>query len=877
MGKQNRLGAKTSMNPGRLIPLPKKIWEDCNESLKAAFILLVTHATHQPYLEVAKELLKDENFIWSSEEDKIHTFEILAQDVCTIIRGHISLKLKLNIDNVKKVLKLLMDQGISPSYLLERIEDSKFRNMCCASKEEVKNIKYNPGCSSEDITCTIILSPQACIIYKILIGEGFTAVDMDKFLNIPYDLLYINLEDASYDRFKNTERLLGLLKGLGDPLLFKIVLRSIENKPLDFFEKLLFKTRALLSFRDTPGEFEFVDRLLTDVDTVVTKFLIKHSTISDIKPAYKVLIVEASDNIAYCYLVRKEFEKVLKITSSVLKVFPDAVLEIKYEILLNILNSFSETRVTYIDKALELFIEGDLKAEVFSWIRQGIQSVNSLDVKMFEDYSRKKSRIKEIFNNVDAFNQAVDLSFKMNEIFSYARSDFDKTLDLITSLDANQNVSELVKLQLKDVAFVLLSTRITQEGMSLEKTDRLKKIMQEVSDQGYVSLKISIAFAELYRNLYWNFYLNNGDKRKYLKMADKYLDTAIKVFISTGMESDQFKLFLIFSKELIVLKSMELGLSYKKNMYLIEKIATKLDLYHLFEKFSSFVESIEKIINEIKLTKICQERPIQQVNDDNSLEIKESAKKIDDHTSAADEKSSEPTIVSPKNDVDELEVQAKTLKRPIEEVIDEEQVEYTEDESRQIALALDQYYKKLKGAKKALQEREILGIKKVHVWNYGGEKITSSAEDVITIKEDALYARFAPNFLKKIKKKPDLYDKLDYILREKGVAKDSESEGMIYLKNNYWKIRISNKKVRLIGEETETVDDIVVLVTFFDLWSHQKMDDFINSGCKSLKKSEASQGFSDSRLSAEEVELEDETMPFWPTEELGKVEVHSNI
>jgi len=100
---------------------------------------------------------------------------------------------------------------------------------------------------------------------------------------------------------------------------------------------------------------------------------------------------------------------------------------------------------------------------------------------------------------------------------------------------------------------------------------------------------------------------------------------------------------------------------------------------------------------------------------------------------------------------------------------------------------------------------------------------------------------------------------------------------MIYLKNNYWKIRISNKKVRLIGEETETVDDIVVLVTFFDLWSHQKMDDFINSGCKSLKKSEASQGFSDSRLSAEEVELEDETMPFWPTEELGKVEVHSNI
>lgn len=88
---------------------------------------------------------------------------------------------------------------------------------------------------------------------------------------------------------------------------------------------------------------------------------------------------------------------------------------------------------------------------------------------------------------------------------------------------------------------------------------------------------------------------------------------------------------------------------------------------------------------------------------------------------------------------------------------------------------------------------------------------------------------------------------------------------------------MSNKKVRPIGEETDTSDDIAALVTFFDIWGHQKMDDFINGGCKGPQKPRATKESRSYDASAEEVELQDASMPFWPTEELGGVEVCSEI
>ncbi|WP_158706811.1 hypothetical protein [Candidatus Phycorickettsia trachydisci] len=877
MGKKDRLGARISANSGRLIPLTKIANQIYLEALIEAFSLLVVHATHQPYLEVVKELFKDENFEELSEEERQEIFKVLAKNVCMIIQKHTSLKLKINKDSVKKVLKFLVEQGVSPSYLLERIEDTKFRDMCGASREEIKNIKYNPECSFESLSCAyVILAPQACITYKILTGEGFTVMDMNKFLSTPYDLLDGNSEGLSFNKYIHTKALLNLLRKFSDPLLFKVVLRSIENKPLDPFEELLFKTKALVSFIDafenSGKESELRNELVIDVSKAVEKFLTKHSTINDIKPVYKTLVFEASNNIAGCYLRKNDLEKAINMASSVLKVFPDAELQSIGAILEKVLFTI-QTNTTYIDKALALFLTGDLKAELQSWIVQGSHAVHSLNVVMYEEYCHKKSRINELLNGKDELNRAINISFAINELFFYANSDFDRALLLIMDWDANPEVSDdFLRSAIKRKMLGILSYRHIYPGnISLDKMSKLEKMMKEESYQD--ELLINVGFVGLYLSFCWNDDLSREEKRKYLKTAHRHLDTAVKIFVSDKMKSCNLKRHLMLIKGDMVLKSMELGLSYKKNMYSIEKFANEFDLYHLFEQFSSYVESIEEIINKIKLSKIQAPKPIREVLRDNSLEIKESSKKIVSQPSIADEKSSASAIVPPKNEIDESKEQAKTLKRPIEEVIDEEPIEFTEDESRQIALALDQYYKKLKGAKKALQEREILGIKKVYVWNYKGEEITSSSEDVITIKEDELYVRFAPNFLNKLKKNPDLYGKLDYILREKGVAKDSESEGMIYLKNNYWKIRMSNKKLRPIGEETDATDDIVSLVTFFDIWSHQKMDDFISSGCKSLKRSDINQSASDSSVSAEEMESQDETMPFWPTEELGQVEV----
>jgi len=71
MGKKNRLSAKTPKGSGKLIPLtPKEINKNYSRTLATAFELLVTHATHEPYLELVVELVKAEGFDWPSEEEK---------------------------------------------------------------------------------------------------------------------------------------------------------------------------------------------------------------------------------------------------------------------------------------------------------------------------------------------------------------------------------------------------------------------------------------------------------------------------------------------------------------------------------------------------------------------------------------------------------------------------------------------------------------------------------------------------------------------------------------------------------------------------------------------------------------------------------------
>jgi len=280
MGKKNRLSAKTPKGSGKLIPLtPKEINKNYSRTLATAFELLVTHATHEPYLELVEELVKAEGFDWPSEEEKIHRLVKAAQNVCKIIQEHNSLKLKINKDNIKKVLKFLVEQGISPSYLLERIDDAQFRNVCSASKDEIKNIRYNP--EHKYVSYAIFLSPYACITHKILTGEGFTVMDMNKALNIHVTGL-TNSAEEHHKKITYTIELLNLLENFGDPILFKIILRSIENKSLNSYEEILFKTHALHTgiLRD----FEVIDKLVAEINKKLDKFLTKRSITSDIKP-----------------------------------------------------------------------------------------------------------------------------------------------------------------------------------------------------------------------------------------------------------------------------------------------------------------------------------------------------------------------------------------------------------------------------------------------------------------------------------------------------------------------------------------------------------------------------------------------------------------
>ncbi|AVP88123.1 hypothetical protein phytr_11980 [Candidatus Phycorickettsia trachydisci] len=120
------------------------------------------------------------------------------------------------------------------------------------------------------------------------------------------------------------------------------------------------------------------------------------------------------------------------------------------------------------------------------------------------------------------------------------------------------------------------------------------------------------------------------------------------------------------------------------------------------------------------------------------------------------------------------------------------------------------------------------------------------------------------------KKRPALLGKVEYVLKEKGIAKDSKSEGLIWLSDKYCKVWISQEDYRPLGKKEGAKDSFAILVTLFKVWRHSKMDKFINEGCK-LLKDDSQDSMSDSEGYSSDDSAEDAfEVTSWPSE-LGKI------
>lgn len=249
MGKKNRSQAKSAVSSGakpkfKLDPLICYV----DSPLLEPFRIFVPHATHSiEFLEAAKEILdKKLNFNCPEVESREKSFETIARNVCAMIRlkSHRRSNPKIKDENVEKVLLFLRDQGVSSEYLLERIEEPKYRNMCGASKSEVKDIKYNKDTLSEPRSDNYVpLDHFAHVMYKILTEQSVTKPDLQKFFNTDCKELYLTSREIL--NFNNLKVLGWFFLDFADTESFRSLLSAVEENLVNLLSSLFLQSCAL--------------------------------------------------------------------------------------------------------------------------------------------------------------------------------------------------------------------------------------------------------------------------------------------------------------------------------------------------------------------------------------------------------------------------------------------------------------------------------------------------------------------------------------------------------------------------------------------------------------------------------------------------------
>jgi len=879
MGKKNRSQAKSLISSStkpkfKLDPLVCYVESPLLEPLK----IFVTHATHSLiFLELSKEILDkklDPN--WPTYQSREESFEAIARNVCAMIKfkSHRYSNPKIKDDNVKEVLLFLRDQGVSSEYLLERIEEPKYRNMCGASKSEVENIKYNQDTLLEPRSCNCVsLDHFAHIMYKILTEQSVTKPDLQKFFNTEFkELGLTSREILDSDNLK----VLGwFFLSFADTYSFKSLLSVVEENSVNLVSSLFLQSCALQHLVTTHQKLNLRHELAVKTYEMVEKIKSKVTTQGDshfIKPKNqeaRKTILQALDLITNHYLKIGDVNKALDILVEGLETLPQGEFKAIKNLLIEIFNLSQDQKARFIDKILNPILDESTKVLVLNWFMLGFEALYYSDLEKFKSYSSQKDEINRLLINKETLNKTADITFTIMELYLKAKIGHPEILDLIANLEINPELSERWKNGFKTNALSFLVDHITKEEHSLG-INKLNKIAQIVEDTSTIGPATNILMAGIYCELSYAS-LDLAEAERNLRKAFKYLEKTNSDLILDKALCESEGKDAVYSTEKAIIRAIHLGFSYKKYIKPLETIATTAGIYY---QFKSFEEFITNMLTPLKAKETESSLPSIQDTAEQILDEKVQkldAEQIQDNLATALPNSQMHALQQaeslPKDDSSIPAIESKVTSSVHKlETINKisKQHDVIEDESTKIARALDQYYKKLKKTQTALKEEKIFGIKQIHNWS----NAHSDSDKVIEVVTGSVYAKIKE---KCFKKHPALLEKVEYILKEKGIAKDAKSEGLIWLDGEYCKVWISAEDYRPLGKKEEAKDSFAILVTLFKVWRHTKMDKFINGGCKLLKDDESEDLISDSDGYSSDDSVENASeMPSWPSE-LGKI------
>lgn len=815
-----------------------------NHELEEALMVLLVHSTHKiHYLDTAKKIYELFARSFVKPADEIHQNEITqdqmkellecaAQNICFMINAYASgtQEQVVKQKNIAELFEFLHAKGVSDKFFLERITEAKpkFRAICTTDKKNTKTIKF----LGEQVFLEhkgldyVYLDPEANIINKFLVGQKIEIEEIQSFLTmspavkgLKYQKGYIkargwkNLEstiDLCFSNLADTPFIVNFLNATNKAGIILTKSLYIQNRALDYF------------YRNKNDSLDILQGVLDDINTNIEQIKSQKGFKEDQLAQDMVTKALHWSALAYSMLDKDEAAIQAELARSKISGVPlNLVRMLSYIYVMN--NPNEDKVVSYIEELVAtsvLDVTSEFQQKLLLWFKQTFAMIMSNDYTLFADYKLIKDDLDGTTkdNNAD-LNDAINMIFNLAHLdFYISEHDTDKAIELMKDLIHEPKIPQSIK-----QTFTIPLYRLSLDPTALE---RIKPFVDEweVKAEDYITNAI---MSDIYRelstiSLYRDECFSNACR--YLNIANQNFCDSQKYSTQTIERTEK----LLYSNKLMIIKSLEYGFDYSIYRHYLLVIAAGSGLGLL-----EFVDFLKEIENELGIS-IIQRHTINlhqaQEDDGEEIALKSDETSNQGTSTLARIQQQNTKDLIPENLMEEPTLFAasaiedqRSHKRPLEW-----DVPKIEPAPKSIGQKLHEYYQKLKKAKATLEHISTEG-------NWGS--YTAKTEGVVEV-EEGIYVVLGSKLLRKIAKNPDLQERWQQILEEKGIAKRFEgADGIKFIK-----ILVNGKvqklpELKCVGMDTRAIGNKILedifgnkLIIFDEILNHSQVEKLVHKG-----------------------------------------------